>query len=145
MREKKLIICVFCRGVGVNPYYKGTCPVCKGRGKNQMSELCIKCPDCKGTGRKSGTTLFCYYCSGLGVIPDTQEEIKKARREIVRIQEEMGKEKQELYQKINKTSETRKTMVKKENFKNVYFCQNCGKEKPQEAVYKVCEKCFFLI
>lgn len=102
MKGKEIIKCAFCGGHGTNPFYRGTCPVCKGRGKNEVITPYISCRDCRGSGKKSGTTLTCYDCGGVGVVADTREDIKKARSEIREIQKEMEEEKSELYGKVNK-------------------------------------------
>lgn len=66
--EQQIIKCVFCGGSGRHPYYlKPSCPVCKGKGENEVAGEVQRCRYCKGSGRKSTTTLTCYYCGGLGV------------------------------------------------------------------------------
>lgn len=102
MKGKEIIKCAFCAGRGTNPFYKGTCPVCKGRGKNEIIVPFVVCNECKGNGKKSGTTLTCFECRGIGVVPDTREDIEKARSEIREIKKEMAQEVSELYGKINK-------------------------------------------
>ena len=77
-----IVRCAFCKGTGSNPYYKSTCPVCKGKKNNEVVEKYMTCRDCRGTGHKGGTTLTCYSCSGLGVVPDMREELQQARQEI---------------------------------------------------------------
>ena len=52
----------------------------------------MTCRDCRGLGQKRGTTLTCYTCGGLGVLPDTREEVRRARREIRDAREEMARE-----------------------------------------------------
>ncbi len=79
-----IIKCAFCKGTGENPYFRQICPVCKGKGDNQLTGKHMTCTDCHGSGHKSGTTLTCYNCAGLGIVPDTREELKKARQEIGR-------------------------------------------------------------
>ena len=90
--EQQIIKCVFCQGTGENPHFKSTCPVCKGKGKNQVAGQRMVCDDCRGSGQKKGTTLTCYTCVGLGVVPDTREELRQARQEIGKVQEEMEEE-----------------------------------------------------
>lgn len=54
------------------------------------------CADCHGSGQKRGTTLTCYTCRGIGVVPDAREDLKEARQEISSVREEMGKERSHL-------------------------------------------------
>jgi len=69
MKKIKRIICAFCRGSGRHPFYfRPPCPVCKGKGENEVVGEVQTCKHCKGNGRKSTTTLTCYYCGGLGVV-----------------------------------------------------------------------------
>lgn len=86
------INCAFCKGAGTHPHFKGTCPVCKGSGKNHITGKYMTCSDCHESGQKAGTTLTCYTCTGLGVVPDTREELKEARQEIRKAREEMEEE-----------------------------------------------------
>lgn len=129
--EQQIIKCVFCKGTGENPYFKGTCPVCKGKGKNQITGKYMACGDCRSSGQKRGTTLTCYTCAGLGVIPDTREELKQARQEIGKVREEMEQEKQELYQK-----------PREKNKEGEIFCQCCGSDVKDSITIKICRDCF---
>lgn len=161
MQKEQTFKCAFCKGTGDNPYYHATCPVCKGGGKNQIVGPYMKCDECKGSGRKSGTTLTCFSCGGLGMTPDTREFLKQARKEMTEIKNEMEKEREELYGKVNPvawvqekhgTSQKTKTEKRKkeenleerEDSKGTYYCQSCGKKGHKEASYKICEKCFLL-
>ncbi len=94
--QKHIIKCAFCNGTGNNPHYRHTCPVCKGEGKNQVTGKYIACGDCRRSGQKRGTTLTCYTCAGLGVIPDVQKELKDARQEIRNVREKMEEERARL-------------------------------------------------
>ena len=86
------IKCAFCKGSGIHPHYRATCPVCKGPGNNQITGKYMACADCHASGQKRGTILTCYTCRGLGVVPDVQEEFREARQEIRRIQAEIAEE-----------------------------------------------------
>jgi RecJ-like exonuclease len=88
-----IIKCVFCEGTGESPYFRHACPVCKGKGNNQITGRYMTCVDCHGSGHKSGTTLTCYDCNGLGVIPDIREELRKAQQEIGKARQMMEEEK----------------------------------------------------
>ena len=69
MKETRRIICVFCRGSGRHPFYfSPPCPVCNGKGENKIVGEVQTCQHCQGSGCKSGTTLTCWYCGGLGVV-----------------------------------------------------------------------------
>jgi len=92
MSNEQIVKCTFCHGTGNNPHYSGTCPVCKGRGKNEVVGKYMACSSCHGSGQKGGTTLTCYDCRGLGVVPDTRETFMRAREEIREAQEEMVRE-----------------------------------------------------
>jgi len=50
------------------------------------------CGDCRGSGQKRGTTLTCYTCTGLGVVPDIRKDLKEAREQIRKAREEMEEE-----------------------------------------------------
>ena len=50
------------------------------------------CADCHGSGQKRGTTLTCYTCRGIGVVPDAREELKDVRQQVSSALEELGKE-----------------------------------------------------
>lgn len=93
MREQ-VIRCAFCKGTGHHPAYRATCPVCKGAGENRLSVTgeYMVCPDCHGSGRKGGTTLTCYTCTGLSVVPDIRKELAEAREAIRKVREEMEEE-----------------------------------------------------
>ncbi len=56
----------------------------------------MACGDCRGSGQKRGTTLTCYTCAGLGVVPDMREELKEARQKIRKGREEMEEERAQL-------------------------------------------------
>jgi len=90
--QHELIKCAFCKGTGENPYFRHLCPVCKGKGENQIISKHRVCFDCHGSGHKGGTTLTCYNCTGLGVIPDSREELMEARREISKARKMMEEE-----------------------------------------------------
>jgi DnaJ-class molecular chaperone len=79
---QQAMTCAFCRGTGHNPHFGDSCPVCKGRGSNTITNKHMPCGACHGTGRKGGSTLTCYTCSGVGVVPDTQAAFRHARHEI---------------------------------------------------------------
>ncbi len=76
------IKCAFCKGTGQNPYFKHACPSCKGTGSRQVTGRQMICNDCHGSGHKSGTTLTCYTCTGVGVIADARAELQEARQEL---------------------------------------------------------------
>jgi len=74
MKKVRRIQCAFCRGGGRHPYYFSTpCTVCKGKGENEVVGEVQTCQYCKGNGRKSTTTLACFYCGGLGVVPGSKK------------------------------------------------------------------------
>lgn len=151
MTNQKTVICVFCQGTGKNPHFTGTCPVCKGKGKNTVVGPFAACKDCRGSGQKRGTTLTCFTCSGLGVVPDMRPVIKKAREEIKKAQEEMEEERRELREKTCSTPSERpsKKLVKRwtgqieeEETVGKLFCQCCGHKVEKSSTIKVCLKCF---
>lgn len=158
MSNEQIIKCVFCQGSGDNPHFRGTCPVCKGRGKNQVTGKYMACGDCRGSGQKRGTTLTCYTCAGLGVIPDTREELRFARQEIRKVQEEMEEEKAELagrQPKADRKANRRKLQSKEfmhedmegdlqrtQESESVRFCQSCAKSITYNDLIKVCLACF---
>ncbi len=57
----------------------------------------MTCGDCRGSGQKRGTTLTCYTCTGLGVVPDTRQELQEVRQELRKAREEMENERRHLY------------------------------------------------
>lgn len=151
MSNEQIIKCVFCRGTGNNPHFKGTCPVCKGRRKNEAVGKYMTCSSCRGSGQKKGTTLSCYDCGGLGVVPDTRETFRKAREEIGEAQEEMARERGELtgrpmikMTKKRKDKEDRwgEERGEKESDEKTHFCQCCGDEVNESIQIKICHDCF---
>jgi DnaJ-class molecular chaperone len=90
------IKCAFCQGTGNNPHFKGTCPTCRGKGSHRVTGKYMICDDCRGSGQKSGTTLTCYACAGVGVVPDAREELREARREIRKAQQQIEEEREQL-------------------------------------------------
>jgi len=147
--QSRTIKCAFCKGTGENLHFKGTCPVCKGKGKNQITGKYMACSDCHGSGQKRGTTLTCYTCAGLGVIPDTREELRRARQEIRKVREEMEKEKDELRGKqpsgeIGCKASHRKQQSEEliEEAESDRFCQSCAELTKDDDIVKVCLKCF---
>lgn len=155
MTNQKIIICAFCQGTGKHPHFTGSCPVCKGRGKNQAISKFMTCPDCHGTGQKGGTTLTCFSCGGLGVVPDTREEFKQAREEIRKAQEEIEIERparqrpepqvmaggEELRKKPSALP-TEEEDEPEEDEKGRCFCQACANKIDRDSTLKVCLKCF---
>ena len=87
--QEHSIKCAFCKGTGNNPHFRSTCSVCKGKGSNAITGKYMVRGDCRGSGQKGGTTLTCYTCTGLGVVPDVREDFKEARLEIRKAQEEI--------------------------------------------------------
>lgn len=168
MQTQQTIKCAFCGGRGTNPFYRGTCPVCKGRGKKEVIAPFVVCSECKGNGKKSGTSLTCFECRGIGVVADIREDIEKARSEIREVQREMTQETRELYGKVSKKPRTvedkrlkhleggrmdsfqveesvqPKWSNQRETSGGKYFCQSCTKEESLSSACKVCEECFFL-
>ncbi len=156
--EQQIIKCVFCKGKGENPFFKGTCPVCKGKGKNQVTGKYMACGDCRSSGQKRGTSLTCYSCAGLGVIPDTREELKAARQEIRKVQGEMEEERAELtgkQPKVDRKANRRKRQSKEfmngdieedlqitQESEGGRFCQSCAKSTKDNDLIKVCLECF---
>ncbi|MBU4016261.1 hypothetical protein KJ980_06710 [Patescibacteria group bacterium] len=159
--EQQIIKCVFCKGKGKNLYFKGTCPVCKGKGKNQVAGKHMACDDCSGSGHKRGTTLTCYTCAGLGVLPDTREELRKAHQEIRKFQAEMDKERNEIAGKqprVDYADTGRKRQMQELVIENIEedlqkhqksggdrFCQNCAQSIDEYDLIKVCPECFGVI
>jgi len=111
----------------------------------------MPCPDCSGTGQKRGTTLTCWTCGGLGVVPDTSEEFEKAKKEIEKARREMEEERQEF---TERTQQERKFKRKKteintevntnesEALTGKIFCQCCAKKVDKSSTVKVCLDCF---
>lgn len=153
MANQQTIVCSFCKGTGENLHFKGTCPVCKGKGKNQITGKYMACGDCRSSGQKRGTTLTCYTCAGLGVIPDTREELKAARQEIRKVQGEMEEERAELAGRQPKVDrkpacrqagrDRRKQLVPEfVDEDSSSFCQSCAKSTKDNDLIKVCLECF---
>lgn len=148
MSKEQIIKCVFCQGTGNNPHFRGTCPVCKGRGKNELIGKYMTCDSCHGSGQKGGTTLTCYDCGGLGVVPDTRETFRRAREEIREAQEEMAREKEELTEKPKSKKPKLANIISKLKRKNekdnekAHFCQCCAREINESIQIKVCDDCF---
>ena len=155
--EQQIIKCVFCKGKGENPYFKGTCPVCKGKGENQVTGKYKACGDCRSLGQKRGTTLTCYTCAGLGVIPDTREELRQAREEIGEARKEMARERAELTEKPKsgkhklldifskrkgKEDEWVEEKEEEESSEKTHYCQCCASEVNASIQIKVCHDCF---
>jgi len=167
--EQQTIKCAFCKGTGKNPHFTGTCPVCKGKKENLVTGRYMTCSDCRGSGQKGGTTLTCYGCAGLGVIPDTREELRRARKEIRKIHEEMDEERAQLvgsqssaplseslkFGKVGRKASRRKQRVReltKEDIEedlqmtqegeHIRFCQSCAKPIKGDDLVKVCLECF---
>ena len=146
----RTIKCAFCHGTGENPHFRGTCPVCKGKRKNQVTGRYMACGDCRGSGQKGGTTLTCYTCAGLGIIPDTRPELRQARQEIRKIQAEMAAERTQLSGRqpqvgripglADEDAEADPAMTAKSQA--IRFCQSCAKSTKYSDVVKVCLKCF---
>ena len=95
MGNPTTIVCAFCQGTGKNPHFTGTCPVCKGQGRNAVVGPFMSCKNCYRTGQKRGTTLTCWTCGGLGIVPDRHEEFKEAKKEIEKARREMEEERRE--------------------------------------------------
>lgn len=147
MNNQKTIPCVFCQGTGENPHFTGSCPVCKGKGKNMVVGKYMACGDCRGTGQKRGTTLTCYTCGGLGVVSDTREEFENARKAIKKAQEEMEIEKEEFREKpLTRKAKPRQLRDEEssvgESEEDIRFCQCCAKKVNKNSTVKVCLKCF---
>lgn len=157
--EQQTIRCAFCKGEGKNPHFTGTCPVCKGRGENQVTGKYMACGDCRGSGQKRGTSLTCYTCAGLGVIPDTREELRQARQEIRKIQEEMVEERAQLTEKQPSGKGGHKMSSRKRQMRELIdedteedpktweserskFCQSCAESTKDNDLIKVCLECF---
>lgn len=142
MSEEHIIKCAFCRGTGNNPHFRGTCPVCKGKGENEVAGKYMACGNCRGSGQKRGTTLTCYDCGGLGVVPDTRETFRKAREEIGEAQEEMARERAELTDKP-KLSDLLDILSKGKDAEGdkIHFCQCCGDKVNESVKIKVCLDC----
>ncbi|MDP1760106.1 MAG: hypothetical protein Q8L01_01455 [Candidatus Woesebacteria bacterium] len=147
--EQQTIKCAFCKGTGENLYFKGTCPVCKGKGKNQITGKYMACGDCRSSGQKRGTTLTCYTCAGLGVIPDTREELRRARQEIRKVQGEMEEERLELAgrqpkvdRKASVDEDTEEGWQTAQDSEHTRFCQSCAKSTKNDDLIKVCLECF---
>jgi len=136
--EQQIIKCVFCKGTGENLFFKGTCPVCKGKGENEITGEYVTCSSCRGSGQKKGTTLTCYDCGGLGVIPDTRETFRIARKEIGKAKKEMARERAGLTEKgvVNITPKSKKRGEK------TNFCQCCGDKVNESIPIKICLDCF---
>ena len=156
--ERQTIKCVFCKGGGVNPHFKGTCPVCKGKGENQVMGKYTVCGDCRGSGQKRGTALTCYACAGLGVVPDMREELRQARQEIKKVRGEMEEERTELtgrQPKVDRKAGRCKQWLRElvdenieenlqiqEKTKSVRFCQSCAKSTEGNDIINICLECF---
>lgn len=158
MLKQQTIKCAFCQGTGENPHFTGSCPVCKGRGKNQIRGKIATCRDCRGSGQKGGTTLTCFTCGGLGVVPDTAEIFKKAKKEIKEAREEMDKERRELREKtqpdsskkppkkqakrkVGRKREAEETVNESEDPKGKIFCQSCANRVEKSSTVKICLEC----
>ena len=67
------LTCAFCRGRGRDPFMLlsplSNCPVCHGRGTNQVVEPYETCSACDGTGLYFGSKMYCWHCKGKGVVP----------------------------------------------------------------------------
>ena len=156
MSEEQITKCAFCQGTGDHPHFKGTCPVCKGRGKNKVIGRYMTCSSCRGSGQKKGTTLTCYDCGGAGVVPDTRETFKRAREEIRETQEEMAHEREELTEKPMIKKSKRHKLLKREDKEDeweeekgeeesgekTHFCQCCGSDVNESITIKICHDCF---
>lgn len=156
--EQQTIKCAFCKGEGKNPHFRGTCPVCKGKKENIVAGKYMICSDCRGFGQKRGTTLTCYTCAGLGVIPDTRQELRQARQEIKKIQEEMEEERIQLsgrQPKVDRRVGRRKRQMQElvdedteedwqehQESEGGRFCQSCAKSAKGNDLIKVCLECF---
>lgn len=155
--EQQIIKCAFCKGEGENPHFRSTCPVCKGKRENQVTGKYMACSDCRGSGQKRGTSLTCYTCAGLGVIPDTREELRQARQEIRKIQEEMKEEKAQLTEKqpvigrkISRRKQKLKELIDEDTEEDSQtwesekskFCQSCAQSTKDNDLIKVCIECF---
>ena len=147
MSNEQTTTCVFCKGTGDNPHFKGTCPVCKGRGKNNVVGKHTFCNSCRGSGQKGGTTLTCYDCGGLGIVPDTRETFIRAREEIKEAQEEIARETGELTEKPkSKKHKLLNILLKREDEEDsnskTHFCQCCGDKVNESITIKICRDCF---
>ena len=144
--EQQTIKCAFCQGSGNNPHFTGTCPVCKGIGKNKVVGKYMTCGTCRGLGQKRGTTLTCYDCGGIGVIPDTRETFRKAREEIGEAQDEMVRERAELTEKPVRKRKDKEDQWEKEEEEEIsgktHFCQCCGDKVNDSVAIKICLDCF---
>jgi len=110
----------------------------------------MSCNSCRGSGQKGGTTLTCYDCGGLGVVPDTRETFIRAREEIKQAQEEIAREGEELTEKpkskkhLAKYEDRRGTEEKKdeESGGKTHFCQCCANAVNESVAVKICFDCF---
>lgn len=112
----------------------------------------MSCRDCRGSGKKGGTTLTCFTCGGLGVVPDSSKIFKKAQKEIEKARKEIGKERQELRERTqptppgpNSPKDPPKKQAGDEEEENPWgklFCQYCGNKVQKSSIVKICLKCF---
>ena len=125
-----------------------------------MTGKYVTCSSCRGSGQKRGTTLTCYDCAGLGVIPDTRETFRMAREEIGEAQEEMARERPaRLASRRTKRARLAakradRPKSKKHKFSDVFskrkseedeetnFCQCCGDKVNESMTIKICLDCF---
>ena len=128
----------------------------------------MACSSCRSSGQKRGTTLTCYDCEGLGVVPDTRETFIRAREEIKEAQEEIVRERDtsrypsgyrraELTEKPKSKKHLAKPdpapqdkllniLLKREDEEDsnskTHFCQCCGDEVNDSIIIKICSDCF---
>ena len=115
------------------------------------------CNSCRGSGQKGGTTLTCYDCGGLGVVPDTRETFIRAREEIKQAQEEIAREGQELTERPKSKKHKLLNRVLRRNDKGdewdeekkdeesggkTHFCQCCANAVNESVAVKICFDCF---
>lgn len=94
-----------------------------------------------------GTTLTCYPCKGLGVVPDTREEIKQAREEIIKAREEIeretGRRNEHLPTELSKTQQTYRSAAEGRTSKKMQaaiasFCGDCALGDSEQCWFIKC-------
>ncbi len=72
----KTFPCAYCKGTGIQVHMRSQCPVCRGKGFNEVSSAVV-CAFCRGSGEAQPRShITCPACRGKGVI-GVKEPIEK--------------------------------------------------------------------
>jgi DnaJ-class molecular chaperone len=73
-KSKVPVNCAFCRGTGISR--GAVCPVCREKGKMNITAPTKRCAYCKGNGlQQRGSMLTCGVCRGVGWVTVEEDAV----------------------------------------------------------------------